>query len=286
MDWYSILVEYGVSVPDEAEFNILCPFHDDTHLSCSINLDKGVWICFAGCGQGGLKTFIWKLSGKSWDEIGGELETKTWELDFSFSDGLNLEDSSENPIEYGQDLLDVPSNHWIFKRGFTLDIINKWGCKINSYNDLVIPVEDRNQNTLGWLTRRTQAIPKYLYSKGFKKSQALFGMKYLDHVETLFVVEGALDSMWLDQHGYSSVGILGAIISKAQVDLVSSLRPTEVVLCLDNDEAGKRGIKKATVDMVDKFMLSYIDIPKENKDLQEIKNIKTLNKIIKNRTLW
>ena len=180
----------------------------------------------------------------------------------------------------------MPSNHWIFKRGFTLDIINKWGCKINSYNDLVIPVEDRNQNTLGWLTRRTQAIPKYLYSKGFKKSQALFGMKYLDHVETLFVVEGALDSMWLDQHGYSSVGILGAIISKAQVDLVSSLRPTEVVLCLDNDEAGKRGIKKATVDMVDKFMLSYIDIPKENKDLQEIKNIKTLNKIIKNRTLW
>ena len=142
MDWYSILLEYGVSVPDKDEFNILCPFHDDTHLSCSINLDKGVWICFAGCGQGGLNTFIWKLSGKSWDEIGGELDTKTWELDFSFSDGLNLEDSSENPIEYGQDLLDVPSNHWIFKRGFTLDIIYKWGCKINSNNDLVIPVED------------------------------------------------------------------------------------------------------------------------------------------------
>ena len=228
MDWYSILVEYGVSVPDETEFNILCPFHDDTHLSCSINLDKGVWICFAGCGQGGLKTFVWKLSGKSWDDIGEELEAKTWEIDFDFSDGLNLEDSSENPIEYGQDLLDVPSNHWIFKRGFTLDIINKWGCKINSYNDLVIPVEDSNQNTLGWLTRRTQAIPKYLYSKGFKKSKALFGMKYLDHVDTLFVVEGALDSMWLDQHGYSSVGILGAIISKAQIDLISSLNPSVV----------------------------------------------------------
>ena len=58
------------------------------------------------------------------------------------------------------------------------------------------------------------------------------------------------------------------------------------MLCLDNDEAGKRGIEKATVDMVDKFMLSFIDIPKEKKDLQEIKNSETLNKIINNRTLW
>ena len=286
MDWYSIVVEYGVSVPDETEFNILCPFHDDTHLSCSINLDKGVWICFAGCGQGSLKTFIWKLSGKPFDEIDEELKNKTWELDFSFSEGINLEEESTEVLDYGQDLLDVPSNHWIYKRGFTSDIVNKWKCKVNTYNDFVIPVEDSDGNTLGWLTRRLQAIPKYLYSKGFKKSKALFGMKYLENVDTLFVVEGALDAMWLDQHGYPSVGILGAVISQAQIDLIRSLRPTEVVLCLDNDEAGKKGIEKATIDMVNKFMLSYIDIPKEKKDLQEIKNSETLNKIIKNRTLW
>ena len=286
MDWYSILVEYGVAIPTESEFSILCPFHDDTHLSCSINLDKGVWICFAGCGQGSLKTFIWKLSGKSFDEIEEELEDKTWELDFSFSEEITLEEESSEASDYGQDLLDVPSNHWIYKRGFTIDIVNKWGCKVNSYNDLVIPVKDSNQNTLGWLTRRLQAIPKYLYSKGFKKSKALFGMQYLNNVDTLFVVEGALDAMWLDQHGYPSVGILGAVISQAQVDLIRSLRPTEVVLCLDNDEAGRKGIKKATIDMVDKFMLSFIDIPKEKKDLQEIRNTETLNKIIKNRTLW
>ena len=48
----------------------------------------------------------------------------------------------------------------------------------------------------------------------------------------------------------------------------------------------KKGIQKATVDMMDRFMLSYIDIPSNIKDLQEINNIKTLNKILKNRTLW
>ena len=286
MDWYSILFKYGVTVPDESQFNIHCPFHEDRRESCAINTDKGVWICYAGCGQGSLKSFIQKLSGKSWQEVDDEIEDKTWELDFSFLDELDIGESSTKSLEYGDILRDIPSNHWIYKRGFTAKALAKWNCKVNSYNDLVIPVEDREKNTLGWLTRRIQAIPKYLYSKGFKKSKALFGMKYLENVDTLFVVEGALDAIWLDQNGYTTVGILGAIISKAQMDLISSLNPSEVVLCLDNDEAGEKGIKKATIDMADRFMLSYINIPNNVKDLQEIYNIETLNNVLKNRTLW
>ena len=54
---------------------IACPFHLDNRASCAINLDKGVWICFAGCGQGSLKTFIQKISNKSWDEINKEVDT-------------------------------------------------------------------------------------------------------------------------------------------------------------------------------------------------------------------
>ena len=74
MDWHSILIKYGVEVSHEIEFNIHCPFHDDRRQSCSINIDKGAWICFAGCGQGGLAYFIKKLSGKSWAEINKEFD--------------------------------------------------------------------------------------------------------------------------------------------------------------------------------------------------------------------
>ena len=69
VDWYSVLSEYGVSLPNEEQVIIHCPFHEDSRQSCSINLEKGVWICFAGCGQGSLKYFIYKLSGKSWNEV-------------------------------------------------------------------------------------------------------------------------------------------------------------------------------------------------------------------------
>lgn len=50
----------------------LCPFHDDSHPSLSVNLEKGVWICFAGCGGGNIFQFIARLEGvkiKDVDEI-------------------------------------------------------------------------------------------------------------------------------------------------------------------------------------------------------------------------
>lgn len=33
---------------------VLCPLHNDRNPSLSINLDKCVWHCFAGCGGGSL----------------------------------------------------------------------------------------------------------------------------------------------------------------------------------------------------------------------------------------
>ena len=288
MDWHSILIKYGVEVSHEIEFNIHCPFHDDRRQSCSINIDKGVWICFAGCGQGGLAYFIKKLSGKSWAEINKEFDNESIDIDYdSLFDSFTIEDSpKENFSEYPSDLNEVPNDHWIYKRGFTKESIDKWDCKCNSYNDLVIPVKDSDDIVSGWITRRIQATPKYLFSKGFQKSKYLFGMNNLSNIDVLFVVEGALDAMWLDQYNYPSVAILGAIISKSQIDLLGSLNPTEVVLALDNDEAGKRGIHKATFDLNNKFMLSYIKLPKNIKDVQEIRNIKDINKIIKTRSLW
>jgi len=70
IDWSSVLLQIGIKVPLGTEqFNMLCPFHEDTHNSCSINVQKGVWICFRGCGQGSLKSFIQEYSGYSSDKI-------------------------------------------------------------------------------------------------------------------------------------------------------------------------------------------------------------------------
>ena len=286
IDWYSVLIKYGISVPNEEQFIIHCPFHEDRRESCSINLEKGVWICFAGCGQGNLKYFIWKLSGKSWDEINTEFESKAWELDFSLLDDLEEVTEPTSSYEKPETLEDVPTNHWIYNRGFTQETTMKWGCKVNEFLDFMIPVEDQTLEIQGWIARRKQAIPKYLFSKGFAKSQSLFGINQLYETKVLYVVEGALDCMWLSQFGYSSVAILGASVSQKQVDLISSLHPQEVVLALDNDDAGKKGIDKATLDMEGRFFISYLKLPKKFKDVQEISDVNTLHKVMRNKTIF
>lgn len=285
MDWISLLLDHDIDVPVErTQFNIPCPFHDDTVASCSINTDKGVWICFAGCGQGGLPYFIYKLSGKYPDEQ----EMLLSSFSFSLLDEVEQKiDEQHQVLPPSNSLQAVPRGHWIYQRQFTSTSIDRWDCSINEYGDFVLPVFDTQKKTLGWITRRQQAIPKYLYSKGFKKSRSLFGVHLLPPtVDKLYITEGALDTIWLDLHGYNSVAILGAIISKAQIDLISTLHPSEVVLCLDNDTAGQKGINNAMLDMSDRFLVSFIKIPNGYKDVQDIRQSTQLHKVLENKTYW
>ena len=286
VDWNTLLLNYGVNVSSKSQFNIHCPFHEDRRESCAINVEKGAWICFAGCGQGSLKYFIWKLSGKHWEDITQDIEVQNYELDFSLFDEEILLESDIPSVPPINTFVDVPSNHWIYKRGFTQETIIKWGCRCNEYLHLMIPVENQQSKLEGWLARRQQAIPKYLFSKGFAKSKSLFGINQLYSTETLYIVEGALDAMWLDQHGYSSVAVLGSSVSKAQINLISTLHPSEVVLSLDNDDAGRKGISKATLDMNERFLLSYLELPKAYKDVQEIRDQTELTEVLNDRALW
>lgn len=289
VDWYSILTKYGVDIPNEEQVVIHCPFHEDRKESCAINLDSGAWICFAGCGQGGLKSFIHKLSGKSWDEINAEVDSQidnnVLEINPLFFGDEEKEVIEESPYQKPEVTLNVPDKHWIYDRGFTKQTILDWDCKTNNYLDFMIPAKNENSEIVGWITRRTQAIPKYLFSKGFSKSKILFGMHKVNKIDTLYIVEGALDCMWLSQYGYPAVAILGATISKRQIELLSVLGPHEIVLALDNDDAGSRGKEKASFDMGNRFLISYLNIPKKYKDLQEITDTNTLHTVLNSKVL-
>ena len=51
--------------------------------------------------------------------------------------------------------------------------------------------------------------------------------------------------MWLNQLGFPAVALLGMSMSEKQKDLILTLPTKEIILCLDNDEAGQRGKKRA-----------------------------------------
>ena len=285
IEWASTLTEAGLDVPLSAQFTIQCPFHEDQVDSCAINTDKGVWICFAGCGQGTLYSFLMKYLHISYEEAQQLVIKGQVNFDINLFDDL-VEDENIMPelaFPFKQGF--VPE--WIFDRGFNKETLGKWGCGIDTWNGLVIPIEDKDSRLVGWVTRKDFGTPKYLYSKGLKKSKLLFGQQFL-RAKTPFVciTEGTLDTMWLDQNGFPSVAILGASLSKSQEELFSSLQTEELVLCLDNDEAGQIGLNKAMACLSKNFVVSYIKIPKEYKDVQDVREINELTTIINDKTFF
>lgn len=48
----AVFNHYGLDYPQGGEKSILCPVHDDSRKSASVNSDKGVWVCYACEGKG------------------------------------------------------------------------------------------------------------------------------------------------------------------------------------------------------------------------------------------
>ena len=286
VDWANVLLDVGIDGPIQKEqFNIQCPFHDDTHASCSINTDKGKWICFRGCGQGRLQVFIQKILGLDKEGIEKYLVDHTMFYDLGMFDSVAPPmDGQLLEVEFPHTFGRVPS--WIFDRDFSKTTLKRWDCGTDIYGNLIIPVKDRDSRLVGWITRQFEREPKYLYSKGLQKSKILFGEDKLKKSPFVCITEGSLDTMWLDQCGYSSVAILGSMLSSSQQEALIKLPTDELVLCLDNDEAGKIGIDRAMACISKSFVVSYVKLPKEVKDVQDIRDENLLEEIINNRTFW
>jgi len=285
MDWGSILLDMGIDTPsDRDEFQIPCPFHDDSRPSCSINVEKGMWICFRGCGQGSLKSFIGQYLNFNSEEVEQYLLKNGIQIELCSFDGFEVEDGDLDEVEIPYQKGYVPD--WIFERGFNKQTLLEWECGIDTYRNLVIPIHDKSSREVGWVTRQYKQEPKYLYSKGLKKSKVLFGSHKITKCDFVCITEGTLDTMWLNQNGFNSVALLGAHMSKIQEELLVKLPTNELVLCLDNDEAGQMGSEKISTCISKRFVVSYTQLPTEYKDVQDIRNKEQLQQIINTRTFW
>jgi len=288
-DWTELMLKAGFNVPlgvDESQH--LCPFHRDSHDSFSVNVKKGKWICYAGCGGGDLKFFFMKYLDKTEKEAAEFIGNADYQLDVNWMDDLLWKVKPED----GNKEMEFPFNqsfvpNWIFDRGFTLETLQRFNCGITAQNGLAVPIPDKDNVNVGHLIRRVQGEePKYVYATGFKKSRVVFGQPNLRETRMVCITEGSLDTMWLDQMGYNAVALLGASISATQASLIKGLQATEIVLCLDNDTAGEIGTRHCLTRLADSCIISYITLPTGVKDIQEISSKSLLDEIIKDRNYW
>tara|TARA_Y100001938_G_scaffold129937_1_gene185415 strand:+ start:117 stop:1004 length:888 start_codon:yes stop_codon:yes gene_type:complete len=285
IDWIQSLLAFNFNIPIlQDQFNIECPFHVDSHASCAINTAKGVWICFAGCGEGSLYGFLKRALELSDEDLQSRL--------------ILLTENSRPIIEVEEDIEDLPTitlpenfkngeyPEWLLDRGFTQDFLDLWQCGKNPYNDFIIPIRYSDGRIVGYASRRLTTLPKYLYNSGFKKSQLLFGADKIKATDYVCITEGPLDAMWLHQNGYQAVALLGIHLSRRQLDLLQQLPTKEFVLCLDNDKAGQIGLDKALKQLRKIAPTTYINIPYPYKDIQDIKDKNILDSLLSNRYTW
>ena len=291
-DWLKALLQAGINFPlNKTEANLPCPFHDDKVPSLSINVQKGKWICHAypdECGRGSLTSFLSKyldISFLAADKLSYDGNASYVDLIEESISALEDDNAPLEEIEFPFNVDVVPK--WILNREFSLKTLSKWKCGFDKETgSLVIPIYDENNRLVGWSKRQPEGYhPKYLNSPGLEKNRILFGYNNLEINRDFFcITEGPLDTIWLDQNSFPSIALLGLSLSKKQEDLLSKIQSREIVLCLDNDQAGIYSQIQIYRRLIKYFVVTQINLPAGIKDVQDARDPYLLRTIINNRT--
>jgi len=255
-DQLSTLGISGKPYRNGQEILITCPFHSpDRHPSCSVNLQTGVWICYAGCGGGDWLDFIERIRK---DPEYAPFDPTT---------------SSAQPKK--------PVLKSLLERGFSREILQKWDIGWDTeVKGMRLPVYSRTGALQGLIWRFPVGVqPKYRYQLGFERSKTLYGLWRLStKITQVVLVEGPLDAIWVQEAGIAALAILGSSLSEQQAHIIQELRPNRVLLCFDNDAAGKQATSGAVGLLQREGCWVYkVRLPAKIKDVQEVENAKVVD---------
>jgi DNA primase len=245
----------------ESNYKGFCPFHGGNSPSFSVNTENGLWNCFGGCGGGNLRKFLTMI---------GEDRTTIVRLSKKFQQKYQprakKRKRAEGPVFLPEKLLGVfdwcPQD--LLREGFEERILfeNDVGYD-QELGRVTYPVRDKQGRLVGIIGRTTDSgFGKY---KAYRQELRRYGFEvphmnkgdYLwrhhkvieelrDTRKPVYVVEGFKAALWFCQSGMTNVvALMGSSMSDVQANMLSSMT-SRVILCLDNDEAGHKGMLKAS----------------------------------------
>lgn len=271
------------------EISFSCPssdhFHGDTSPSARMNSRTSAFICH-GCGArgNGITFLAWH---KSLPETvarrlieerygGGRISAGVGSLENEVKRIMNPvvveEEKRIPPAESWLEAFHVDwkyedsyrSEYLILDRKFNCVTLNNWEIGYDQISDrITIPIRDHEGKLVGFKGRawRESNAPKYMilgdYNnqkrygfQPYKKSQYVFGLDRIS--DGPIIVEGELNAIAMDQHGFRSVAVAGSEFSDRQCELIRE-KYTFATIYLDNDKAGDKGTKKV-IEMLSPYM--------------------------------
>lgn len=302
VDLFELLEKLGIKNLQSKSSNIMasCPFHDDNNPSFSINKHTGGWQCFTcnasnGNGSGGLIDLVRRIRGVNVKQairwlynivgIKQDIEITPRMVKKQIKNTLNKDDNIYNKEHEDKYILraTIPRGvryDWylgikyfegrkIAQRAVRVHQITF--CTQGYYkNRAIIPIKDANGKLISFEARdiTSMAEKKVLYPKDVVISQTLFNIHMAKEHNSVIIVEGIMDALYLNSHGFNAVALFGVNLSQKQENLLSKHFDT-VYICLDMDAVGYKSMKRLANRLSLHLKVYIITLP-VNKDPDDI----------------
>ena len=194
------------------------------------------------------------------------------------------ESSAPNkPLKFRLEKLER-AHPYLAERGLTQETIVDFGVgycqKGTMAGRIAIPIHNESSEVMAYVGRFPgepgDDTPKYKLPAGFRKSLELFNIdRAIKEAPTdpLVIVEGFFDCMKLHQHGCrKAVALMGSTLSVAQEELIRkhSTRGSQVIVMLDEDEAGRAGREDIAVRLSKFVFVTVYTFEKEGEQPEQL----------------
>src|SRR5574344_945241 len=289
------------------QFN--CTVHNESNPSAGVNIENNIYNCFS-CGSSG--TLDWLCYNSNKDEFKSvakarEFLEKRYKVTFEDEEELDLIDFNDYDegkknkklkLKKSQERKVLPiktiapyrsgkeTYKYFFSRGFTKQTMIDFKVGRDIVNKTVtVPIFYEDKQLAGVIGRYiSKNCPKNERYKvyDFEKNSVTFPQDKLEVKDnTIILVEGLLDALWLHQNGFTNAqAILGNKVTKKQAKFLLSKANTFIRM-FDNDEGGERA--KQSYDRYLKGCKTYdIKYPANKKDPQECSKTE-IQEMLKNK---
>ena len=247
-DLAGALTRLGVQVTTvgDSEIGGHCPIHDDHSPSWSMNINTGLWLCYACGAKGNLSQLALHLSVSS-DEallLNQFIIESGLEQINKGSEPLSVRAPTMADIEAFSKFIPVPPQLLAYRQ-LDEDVAYRYGLRWDPQpRHWIIPIISQYGDLWGW-QEKTKGYFRNV-PIGVTKSRTLFGLDRFK-TEKAVLVESPLDVVRIAsiRMGVGALGLasFGSHVSMEQLNLLVRKADT-IVIALDNDTAGISAAQK------------------------------------------